>query len=54
MIAEKTGWSDEQILWRISWSKIRMMLADAPAMKKAKKNKKQILEGDELAKMLGL
>lgn len=52
MLADKTGWSYDTILWRVSWVNIRMMLADAPSMKKVKTQKP--MQGDELAKMLGL
>lgn len=30
MIAEKTGWSYRDILYRVSWINLRLMLADAP------------------------
>jgi len=53
MIAEKTGWSYDYIMWGIPWINIRMMLADAPGMSK---KSKQVVEvtGDELAKKMGL
>ncbi len=30
LIAEKSGWSYREILYRVSWINIRLMLADAP------------------------
>jgi len=53
MIAEKTGWSYRFIMWGITWINLKMMLADAPAMKRVK-NKVKTIEGDELAKIMGL
>lgn len=53
MIAEKTGWDYDKILWGVSWANIRMMLDDAPALKKVKKKKKTML-GSDLIKELGL
>ncbi|WP_186462322.1 hypothetical protein [Pedobacter suwonensis] len=52
MIAEKTSWSDDYIMWGISWVNLRMMLADAPGMSKKKKTTE--VTGDELAKILGI
>lgn len=53
MISEKTGWSDKYIMWGIAWTNLRMMLADAPTTKRVKKQTATI-EGDELAKIIGL
>lgn len=58
MIAEKTGWTYEFILDGLPWFTLRMMLADAPGMKKGKKTKQLLpvkkVQGDELLKILGL
>ncbi len=54
MIAEKTGWTDDYIMWRTSWVNIRMMLADASRMSKNKKPKLKIMQGSDLAKEMGL
>lgn len=56
MIAERTGWSYKEILWGTSWLNFKMMLADAHRMKKIKPERKKttIIQGDELAKELGL
>ncbi|QXU42089.1 hypothetical protein [Pedobacter sp. D749] len=53
MIAEKTGWTEKYIMQKVTWESLRRMLADAPAMKKVKP-KPKVLEGDELAKILGM
>jgi len=52
MIAEKTGWSDDYIMWGITWLNLRMMLADAPGT--TKKPKTIMVDGDQLAKHLGI
>lgn len=53
MIAEKTGWNDRYMMWGITWVNLRMMVADAPTAKRVKK-KAKTMEGDELAKLMGL
>jgi len=35
-IIEKTGWSLHRILWRESWLKIQLIMADAPGVKMVK------------------
>ena len=30
MIQKETGWTDEYLLWEISWSNVQMKLKDAP------------------------
>nr|WP_157535909.1 hypothetical protein [Mucilaginibacter sp. L294] len=52
-IAERTGWTYHYILWGTSWVNIRLMLADAPAMKRVKKQPKKV-SGSQLAAKFGL
>lgn len=57
LIAEKTGWSYKEILYKRSWINIRMMLADAPGTRYAKKGTAgkelvMIEDGNELAERL--
>ena len=30
MIQKETGWTDDYLLWGVSWANIQMKLADAP------------------------
>lgn len=56
MIAEKTGWSYREILYKRSWINIRMMLADAPSTKYVKKKDDDlvVMDGDDLVDLLKL
>lgn len=58
LVAEKTGWSYNEIVYKRSWINIRMMLADAPGTKYAKKGKSGrklvMMSGDDLVKKLKL
>jgi hypothetical protein len=40
MVAEKTGWSKEQILNDVSFSELNLMLADSPRLIRKTNNKK--------------
>lgn len=42
-IAEKTGWTVDYILWRVSWVNLRLMLADAPRIDYSKTKEKRTL-----------
>lgn len=55
MIAEKTGWSKEQILNDHSFAELNFMLADAPRLlnQKKKKEPKKFNSDDELAAWFG-
>ena len=33
MIQKETGWTDEYLLWGLSWANVQMKLADAPYYK---------------------
>lgn len=48
MVAEKTGWSWDEILYKRSWINVRMMLADAPRLGKASKKRRKLKGLDEL------
>lgn len=39
MVAEKTGWTKEQILYDVSFSELNLMLSDSPRLIKKKQNK---------------
>lgn len=53
MIAEKTGWTKQQILNDYSFAELNMMLADAPRLAKKKKEVKTLESDEELATWLG-
>ena len=49
MVAEKTGWSKNEILHEHSFSALNFMLADAPRLIKKKPEKKTFTNDEELA-----
>lgn len=51
MIAEKTGWTKHQILNDYSFSELKIMLDDAPKLKKSKG--KKLSTDDEIASFFG-
>ena len=55
MIQKETGWTDEYLLWGLSWSNVQLKLADAPyyKYKNAGSKSEEIVESDdELRKWL--
>lgn len=50
MVAEKTGWSKEQILNDHSFAELNLMLSDAPRLVKKKKT---LTTDDEIASFFG-
>ncbi|MCZ2084162.1 MAG: hypothetical protein LC112_07790 [Flavobacteriales bacterium] len=53
MVAEKTGWTKEQILKEHSFAELSFMLADAPRMIRKKKEVKKLESDEELAAWFG-
>lgn len=50
MVAEKTGWSKEQILNDHSFAELNLMLSDAPRLVR---KKEKLTTGDQLAAFFG-
>jgi len=50
MIQKETGWTDEYLLWGISWPNLQLKLADAPYYKYTSGKKK----GEEVVDQKGL
>jgi hypothetical protein len=38
MIQKETGWTDDYILWGISWTNLQLKLADAPRYRSGKRS----------------
>ena len=53
MVAEKTGWSKNQILHDHSFAELSFMIADAPRLIRKKKEPEKIKSADELAAWFG-
>ena len=49
MVAEKTGWTKQQILHEHSFSELNFMMADAPKLIKKKPKPKTFTNDEELA-----
>ncbi|WP_115171341.1 hypothetical protein [Sphingobacterium spiritivorum] len=49
MIMKETGMSWNDIMWKISWSSIQLMLADAPRVVKGNANGEKTISGKGLA-----
>jgi len=48
MIQKETGWTDDYMLWGISWANMQMKLADAPWYKYNRSEKgEQVIDSDE-------
>ena len=53
-IARETGWHWNEVLWKVSWVNIRVMLADAPGYKKQPEVKKQLETEEDFKAFLKL
>lgn len=53
MVAEKTGWSEKEIMHDHSFSELTFKLADAPRMIRKKKEEQKIESDEELAAWFG-
>ena len=49
MIQKETGWTDEYLLWGLSWSNVQLKLADAPynKLKNAGSKSEEVVESDD-------
>jgi len=46
MIQKETGWTDDYLLWGISWANVQMKLSDAPYYRYRKAGEQTISEKD--------
>ena len=54
MIQKETGWTDDYLLWGLSWVNVQMKLADAPyyKYKSGKPGKGDVIDEEDLADFL--
>ncbi|MDR2764747.1 MAG: hypothetical protein LBB90_06910 [Tannerella sp.] len=51
ILQKETGWTDDYILWGVSWANLQMKLADAPHYAYGHTSAKRV-DGDELVRLL--
>ena len=52
MIQKDTGWTDDYLLWGVSWANMQLKMADAPCYRYNSKGKEQVIDDDELKNWL--
>ena len=53
MVQKDTGWTDDYLLWGLSWTSVQMKLADAPRyVYRGKERAKLITDEKELIRLL--
>ena len=52
MIQKETGWTDDYLLWGLSWANIQMKLSDAPYYSYLSGGKNEVITDEELANWL--
>ena len=52
MIQKDTGWTDDYLLWGISWANLQMKLADAPFYKYRSEKDDEVMEEKGLEEFL--
>lgn len=53
VLQKETGWTDDYLLWEVSWMSLQLKLADAPRYESGDSKKtKTIVDEQELANVL--
>ena len=53
VLQKETGWTDDYLLWEVSWMSLQLKLADAPRYESGDNKKtKTIVDEQELANIL--
>lgn len=53
MVAKETGWSQEEIIYKTSFSALQLMISDAPKTTSKSKKEETFESDEELANWLG-